>query len=496
MHNIRTKLFWLLDLIGMLVAFFVTVWWVAPTFRSQLLPGGMLYVKWVQILSPADSSGIFSPASRFFWVFAFVAPVTILCIDLLGGHRPIAQQRLSRIFLVTVLAPFLGISTLSTLFFVLKTPGYSRTFVVSFALTSFFLMCAARLIGFWWRKYTLREGIHAQDIAIIGLPEPTKVAAERIKKEGSPSGYEIVGYFSLSPGAGRLVMADGELPSLGEVGELENVLVHQPIGRVVMIVPPGDASWLEAAVKVCDYFRVTVDIVPGDLLNCGLADLVANTDGVPGRIRALTLAPPESQPGWLFLKRVTDVTLSAATLVTLAPLFLAIAIAIKITTPHLPIFYPWRVVGYRGRRFTGYKFTTMVADADTRKNDLAPMNEMSGPVFKIAKDPRVTPLGRFLRKYSLNELPQFWSVLRGDMSLVGPRPAGPHELQNYEMWHKRKLSAQPGITCLWQVMGRNRISSFDDWVRLDLEYIKTRTFWIDCKILVQTAWVVVRGTGS
>jgi lipopolysaccharide/colanic/teichoic acid biosynthesis glycosyltransferase len=183
-------------------------------------------------------------------------------------------------------------------------------------------------------------------------------------------------------------------------------------------------------------------------------------------------------------------------LIVLSPVFLLIALAIKLTTPHLPVFYPWRVVGYRGRRFTGYKFTTMVADADEKRGQLAALNEMSGPVFKIAQDPRVTPLGRFLRKYSLNELPQLWSVLRGDMSLVGPRPAGPHELARYELWQKRKLSAQPGITCFWQVRGRNRITNFDDWVRMDLEYIRDRSLWLDCKILAKTAWVVVRGTGS
>jgi lipopolysaccharide/colanic/teichoic acid biosynthesis glycosyltransferase len=204
----------------------------------------------------------------------------------------------------------------------------------------------------------------------------------------------------------------------------------------------------------------------------------------------------ESHDEWLAVKRVLDVCVSVLLLILLSPLFLAIAIAIKLTTRELSVFYPWRVVGYRGRRFTGYKFTTMIADADAEREKLADLNEMIGPVFKIANDPRVTQLGKFLRKYSLNELPQLWSVLKGDMSLVGPRPAGPHELQRYELWHKRKLSAKPGITCFWQVRGRNSISNFDDWVRLDLEYIQTRSFWVDCKILARTAWVVVRGTGS
>ena len=120
---------------------------------------------------------------------------------------------------------------------------------------------------------------------------------------------------------------------------------------------------------------------------------------------------------------------------------------------------------------------------------------MQGPVFKIKNDPRVTPLGKVLRKYSLNELPQLWSVLKGDMSLVGPRPAFRHELDQYDLWHKRKLSIQPGMTCLWQVRGRNRINSFDEWVRMDLEYIDNWSLWLDLRILVRTLWVVITGTG-
>jgi lipopolysaccharide/colanic/teichoic acid biosynthesis glycosyltransferase len=121
---------------------------------------------------------------------------------------------------------------------------------------------------------------------------------------------------------------------------------------------------------------------------------------------------------------------------------------------------------------------------------------MTGPVFKIKDDPRVTPLGRILRKFSINELPQLWSVFKGDMSLVGPRPAFRHELERYKFWHKRKLSVRPGITCLWQIRGRNKISDFDDWVRMDLEYIDNWSLWLDFRILVRTIWVVIAGTGS
>jgi lipopolysaccharide/colanic/teichoic acid biosynthesis glycosyltransferase len=198
----------------------------------------------------------------------------------------------------------------------------------------------------------------------------------------------------------------------------------------------------------------------------------------------------------LVVKRLFDVVISSLLLVLLAPVFALVAAAIKLTTRHLPVFYPWRVIGYKGLPFTGYKFTTMIAGADGQREALLHWNEMSGPVFKIRHDPRTTPLGRFLRKYSLNELPQLWSVLKGDMSLVGPRPAFPHEVERYEPWHKRKLSIKPGITCLWQVGGRNAVSKFDDWVAMDLDYIDRWSLWLDMKILARTASAVVSGTGS
>jgi len=354
-----------------------------------------------------------------------------------------------------------------------------------------------RFTGRAWHRYTVRAGLHVIDVAFIAEPEGVRRFVQRLNGDLANSDRRLAGFFTLGSETEPLELEDGStLPVLGRVSDLKDVLISQAIQQVVMILPSKGAGWLESALSACDYFSVAVHIVPETILTAQLEDLVWQTGTLRGHVPALTLAPGESQNDWLFVKRVMDVCLSAVLLVLLAPLFLVIAIAIKLTTPRLPIFYAWRVVGNRGRRFTGYKFTTMVQDADAQREGLADLNEMSGPVFKIAKDPRVTPLGRFLRKFSLNELPQLWSVLRGDMSLVGPRPAGPHELERYELWHKRKLSAQPGITCFWQVRGRNRISDFNEWVRLDLEYIQRRSFWLDCQILARTVWVVLRGTGS
>jgi len=287
-----------------------------------------------------------------------------------------------------------------------------------------------------------------------------------------------------------------DLPLLGDVDDFAGLLVHQPIHEVIAIQGSHGGDWLRSLVDTCDYFRITLRLVPEALIFGSLKDLQYVYRADPLRLPEVVLRPRDFASDALFVKRIIDILVSAALLVVLAPLFAAIAIAIKVTTPALPVFYRWQVVGFKGRRFTGYKFTTMVADAEERRAALTDRNEMEGPVFKIKEDPRVTRLGWFLRKFSLNELPQLWSVLKGDMSLVGPRPAFPHELRRYELWHKRKLCVRPGITCLWQVSGRNRIWRFDDWVRMDLEYIDNWTLWLDMKILARTVWAVVAGSGS
>lgn len=194
-------------------------------------------------------------------------------------------------------------------------------------------------------------------------------------------------------------------------------------------------------------------------------------------------------------KRALDIVGSALLLIAFSPLLIGIAFAIRITAGR-PILYRWKVVGEGGRPFTGYKFRTMVRNADAMKATLTNRNEMSGPVFKIRNDPRILPVGFFLRRYSLDELPQLWSVLRGDMSLVGPRPPLQSEYVQFTDWQRQKLLVKPGITCLWQISGRNQIRDFDEWVRLDLAYIRNWSLLMDLKILVATIPAVVSRRGA
>lgn len=196
-------------------------------------------------------------------------------------------------------------------------------------------------------------------------------------------------------------------------------------------------------------------------------------------------------PRW---KRLMDISVAIAALVAFSPVMAAIAIGIKFTSPG-PVFFKQRRGGLGGRAFYLYKFRSMATDAEERKSELMKFNQRSGPVFKMKEDPRVTPLGRFIRKTSLDELPQLFNVVLGDMSLVGPRPLPVAEERGYNNWHWRRLDVKPGLTCIWQVTSRHD-SDFDNWVRLDLEYINNQSFWLDVSLLVRTVPAVLAQRGA
>jgi len=203
-----------------------------------------------------------------------------------------------------------------------------------------------------------------------------------------------------------------------------------------------------------------------------------------------------AKPSHLLVKRVIDIVGASLLLLLLSPVLVLLGFAIRLTSSGPFVFHQIRA-GVNGLPFTMYKFRSMKKGAEKEQASLATFNEMTGPVFKLTRDPRVTSLGRFLRRYSLDELPQLWNVLRGEMSLVGPRPLPVTEVKNFsDDAHRRRLSVRPGLTCLWQVRGRNNITDFDEWVRLDLAYIDQWSLWLDFKIMIATLPVVLFGRGA
>ena len=206
-------------------------------------------------------------------------------------------------------------------------------------------------------------------------------------------------------------------------------------------------------------------------------------------LREYEVIEPKEGPVYMFCKRAMDIIGSLAGLILLSPLLLIIAIAIKIEDPKGSIFFAQQRCGKDNKLFPMYKFRSMVSNAEELLEELMEHNEMDGPVFKIKDDPRITKVGKFIRKTSVDELPQLFNLLMGDMSIVGPRPAIPHEVAEYDDYHKQRLLVKPGLTCIWQVSGRNSIG-FDEWMEMDLEYITTRNLWIDIKLIFKTVGVL------
>jgi exopolysaccharide biosynthesis polyprenyl glycosylphosphotransferase len=285
---------------------------------------------------------------------------------------------------------------------------------------------------------------------------------------------------------------------LGPTEMLPQYLFANPVDLVVFALPLRVVPNAKAMIDAASELGVPVAVI-ADFQVQGIDSELGNRDAflesLLGRPAVILFNGPRNTT-YLAIKRLLDLVISAVVLVLLSPLFLVTAILVKLTSPHGPVFYPWKVLGRNRRPFIGYKFRTMVPNADELKKKLLQQNEMQGPVFKMRNDPRVTRLGRFLRKYSLDELPQLYSVLKGDMSLVGPRPPGRDEADEFQFWQRRKLSVTPGITCLWQVNGRSNIKSFDEWARLDLQYISNASLWLDLAILVKTVPAVILGRGA
>lgn len=357
----------------------------------------------------------------------------------------------------------------------------TRWVLVSFWVLASALLFVVRLI----KTYTLRQfrlhGRNLRRVVIVGTGPRAQQLAEMIR-EHAELGYRLVGFIDNVVRPGVI----GRLDCMAEI--LRDNVVDE-----MMIALPIKTFYeeMENIVQVAADQGITVRL-HSDLFSVRLTRAVAEQlDETP--ILSLYTAP---EHGWGFVcKRVMDVVGAAGLLVILSPLLLLIAVLIKLTSTGT-VFFAQERLGYNKRLFRMFKFRTMVANAPQMQAQLEHQNEAGGPVFKMKNDPRVTPLGRFLRKTSLDELPQLFNVLRGDLSLVGPRPLPQRDYERFdEFWFNRRFSVKPGITCIWQVSGRSN-TDFDHWIRQDLEYIDCWSLALDVKILLKTIPAVLRGTGA
>jgi exopolysaccharide biosynthesis polyprenyl glycosylphosphotransferase len=363
----------------------------------------------------------------------------------------------------------------------------SRFWVFLFAFLSCLLLLSEKIAIRMTSRYVRAHGFNYRTVLLVGTNPTALEIAESIYGHRF-WGYRILGF--IENGRDPAEPWDAPFPILGEIEDIPRIVENNVVDDVIFAVHRRELDRLE------DLFlslqeqgirtRFAMNLFPHTRARVELEDL----DGMP----LLSFATTPTSQVRLMAKRALDVALAAAILLLAIPAVGAIALLIKLTSGGNVLFRQTRC-GLNGRFFTLYKFRTMVEGAEDRRRDLLHLNEMNGPVFKLKSDPRVTWFGRFLRKFSLDELPQLWNVLRGDMSLVGPRPPIPEEVAHYQRWQRRRLAMKPGLTCLWQISGRNNID-FDRWMQLDLEYIDSWSPLLDLKILLKTIPVVLSGKGA
>jgi len=442
---------------------FAVSFWLASELRAHPAIIELLH------LEPAP------PEDSFFWIFLFLIPAAPMILEWQGFYnRPLVAPRKMFIW------PLVRACLIATGLIILAS--------------FFFRIVFARWVVLWFPFITY---------ALVHLKEETLLALykSRLGMANTRRRFLLVGTLEETDRMRRDLQSqpeeDVEVVACLELGavntdQVVQMLHEHAVGGVLLSVRHAYFDRVEELVHACELEGVEVWLV-ADFFKTQISR--SSFDEFHGRpVLVFRSAPDVSWQG--IGKHLVDFFGALILLIVTSPLLLVVALIIKFGSPG-PILFRQTRAGLNGKPFTMYKFRTMVTNAEQLKQELAVLNEMSGPVFKITRDPRVTPIGRWLRKFSLDEFPQLFNVLLGDMSLVGPRPLPVDEVARFDdMAHRRRLSVRPGLTCLWQVSGRSNVTDFRDWVRLDLEYIDNWSLWLDIKILFRTIPVVLLGYGA
>ena len=445
--------------------------------------GAFVLSYYVRVESGALQVSYAVPFERYLKISLAITAVWVVIFALLGLYNLRSTRRGLREFSRIFAGITIGTLVVIAVIFFLRIDFFSRFIILFGFAAGLVLVTLARTLVRVAQRSFFRYGIGVRRAVVIGTDRTAQILGRELTRQ--QRGYVILGY--LKTGAKK---AGNLRPLLGNVRDLPKILARLQPDELIDADPSLSTKqkleFLDQAEDAHVDFRFASDS----------AELVASRVQVAA-VAGIPLMTVQRTPleGWgRITKRTTDIAGSLAALVFVTLAFPFIALAIK-SGSRGPVLFKQRRVGKEGREFTSYKFRTMVDDAEKQLKGLRKKNEASGPVFKIKNDPRITKVGRFLRKTSLDEVPQFWNVLKGDMSLVGPRPPLPSEVKQYDRTERRRLTVKPGITGPWQVSGRSDVS-FDEWVKLDLYYIQNWSLLLDLTILLKTVAAVLSRRGA
>lgn len=478
MHRRQAELFakglLVLDVTVSAIAYLVTFF-----LRQELALGAEDLPEWLQVPVVTD-------ATSYHVLLIAMPPVWAASLYLSGCTN--FRGRYSRMLIRYVRAVALGLALMVAALFLFKLQTVARSFVVAFGAVNIAFLFFGRVAVMETAAFVRRKQVDGHRVIIVGAGEIGRGFAASLLQDPTVN-VRLLGHVSVP---GEEVDRGLQAPVLGEMAKLEEVLDNDAVDEVVFAVVDVDQELLANALHFCDERGVDVLLPLPPALPARARVEIANIEGFDIPLLGLRRTP--TGEARLFLKRLIDLMGVSVMIVLSAPVMVLVALAIKLESKG-PVLFRQKRCGRNGRTFTMLKFRSMVVDAEEQKARLKHLNEMSGPVFKIRRDPRVTRVGGFIRKTSLDELPQFFNIFLGDMSLVGPRPPLPSEVEQYKPWQRRRLSVKPGLTGLWQVSGRNNID-FEEWMRLDLRYIDEWSLWLDIKILLRTLPAVFSKSGA
>lgn len=467
-HGFRVFAYFIVELAGLAGAFFIGYYLRLRTANF-----------WGQPLDPLSSYLWLLPASMAIWV------VLLWFSDTYQGFR---TRGLLTHVAVAALTSAISVMALFALLTILKRYTVNRSLIGMQGLASFCVLILLRAVAASFLSHYSAKGYDRHYVLIGGASREAVALADSL--EGLPGHvYQVRGFVTETAPSGD--SSFGRWSILGRFEDVPSLATKEPIDEFYLLPQTDRMDPYRPLIEQCESMGITVHLRLNSYEHMLSRMELHAMDGV----EYLMFSTVPRSALQLGLKRALDVVGALTMLLLLSPLMIVVALVIKLTSKGPAIFSQERA-GMSGRSFTLYKYRTMRQGAELERAALESKNELNGPAFKIKGDPRITGVGKLLRKTSIDELPQLWNVVKGDMSLVGPRPLPTYEVEKFERWQRRRMTMRPGITCLWQVMGRNRVTDFSEWMKLDLEYVDRWSLGLDVMILLKTVPAVVIGRGA